>query len=411
MKKIAFIIIRYGIDVNGGSEVHCRMLAERLCPDYDVEVLTTTARVFKEPAQDYPEGVSTCNGVTVRRFTPEPIHHDQYRLYGKQCKTARRLRINLHKIGLLRPISNIHAEWSLSTQAEKRLFEAQATHAPALLRFLEAHHHDYAALIFINFYVAETIFGTTIAPEKSLLVPLAHPDKPLYYSLNAPMFTRVRHIAFNTDAERRLCQSIFGRALAPSSIVGCSIEESPAAEWEEVQSKYQLPEQYVLYLGRVAKSKLGEILSHFCAYKKKYDSPIKLVLVGGLETTLDFSNTPDILCTGYVSEEEKSAIIRHATVIVNPSTQESLSLLMLEAMQNSIPLLVNGHSAVMKDHCLKSGAALWYTNRRDFGSKLHQLITNQELRHTTSKKGPAYVHKHYDWDVIIPKLKALIESF
>lgn len=45
-KKIAFVIIRYGADVNGGAELHCRMLAERLVSYYDVEVLTSTIRIF-----------------------------------------------------------------------------------------------------------------------------------------------------------------------------------------------------------------------------------------------------------------------------------------------------------------------------------------------------------------------------
>ena len=51
-KKVAFVIIRYGAEVNGGAEAQCRMLAERLVPYYDVEVLTTTVRVFGSPAKD-----------------------------------------------------------------------------------------------------------------------------------------------------------------------------------------------------------------------------------------------------------------------------------------------------------------------------------------------------------------------
>ena len=40
-EKVAITVTRYGKDINGGAELHCRMLAERLAPDYDVEILTT----------------------------------------------------------------------------------------------------------------------------------------------------------------------------------------------------------------------------------------------------------------------------------------------------------------------------------------------------------------------------------
>ena len=46
--KIAFVVVRYGADINGGAEYHCRMLAERLVDDYDVEVLTTCVKDYKK---------------------------------------------------------------------------------------------------------------------------------------------------------------------------------------------------------------------------------------------------------------------------------------------------------------------------------------------------------------------------
>ena len=180
MKKIAFIIIRYGVEVNGGAEVHCRMLAERLRPYYDVEVLTTTTRIFRDPASDYPEGVSTVNGVTVRRFKPAPIDGEHHGLYRKKCKTARRIRLQLAKMGLLGVISSLHPEWTMSLEAEKRYYESQEDHTPQMLEFIERHKDEYAAFLFMNFYFSQPVLGSTIAPEKTSLIPLVHPDKPLY---------------------------------------------------------------------------------------------------------------------------------------------------------------------------------------------------------------------------------------
>ena len=166
---------------------------------------------------------------------------------------------------------------------------------------------------------------------------------------------------------------------------------APEAEWSGVKAKYELPDEYVLYLGRVSKAKVDKLLPYFLRCKAKYGGDAKLVLVGGFENEIRKFDSPDILFTGYVSDEEKTAIVRHATVMVNPS-------------------LVNGRSKVMKDHCRLSGAGLWYNNGRDFRKKLHRLLSDPELRRTMSEKGPAYVREHYDWEIIIPKLRTLIES-
>ena len=44
--KLAFVVQRYGADIAGGSEAHCRELAERLSPRHDITVLTTCARDY-----------------------------------------------------------------------------------------------------------------------------------------------------------------------------------------------------------------------------------------------------------------------------------------------------------------------------------------------------------------------------
>ncbi len=41
--KLAFVVQRYGAGIAGGSEAHCRELAERLSLRHEITVLTTCA--------------------------------------------------------------------------------------------------------------------------------------------------------------------------------------------------------------------------------------------------------------------------------------------------------------------------------------------------------------------------------
>ena len=65
MKKIAIINQRYGLEVNGGSELYSREIAERLKAKYEVEVLTSCAVEYVKWSNYYKEGVEDINGVTV----------------------------------------------------------------------------------------------------------------------------------------------------------------------------------------------------------------------------------------------------------------------------------------------------------------------------------------------------------
>ena len=410
-EKIAFVVVRYGKDINGGAEYHCQMLAERLIDDYDVEVLTTCVRNASTGDNYYAEGVEIWNGVVIRRFKADPVNPQSERTYTKKAKFARRFRHFLYKLRLLQFISNFFPIWNFKQEDEINAMNASMFYSSGLNSFIQCHKDDYKAFIAMSLDYPTFYYTALYAGEKMIAIPTMHYAKISFRSLLTSVISKVAYIGFNTGEEQKLGERIFGKAIKSCGIISVGIETPEAANWEEVRVKFQLPEKYLLYVGRITHVKLYRLLTYFLYYKKKYtDSPLKLVLVGGL--TIDKVLDPNVIYTGFVSDEEKMSILQHAEIVVNPSNGESLSLILLEAMSLGKPMLVNGCCKVLKEHCIKSEfASFYYTNRRSFNKTLRKMELSENLRSQMGEKGIRYVQENYNWDLVMRRLTDAIESF
>lgn len=400
--KIALVTIRYGEEINGGAEYHCRMLAERLVDDYDVEVLTTCVSNYNTGINELPEGVEMINGVLARRFKVAPIDGENHELYSKEEKPVRKWRHLLLRLGLLRYISTLYPVWTCKRDIEMKAFKSYRFYSSDMCDFVKREKNSYRAFIPINMAESTTFFTAMEVPEKTILIPTMHKQNIFFKASQIEVMTKVAYIGFNTMAESRLAEHTFGRRMSPHGILSVGIETSKPASWKETKKKYELPDEYLLYIGRVTSGKIGPLLEYFNEYKKRNKkSSLKLVLIGGVDVNQQFTQSSDIICTGFVNDEEKMAILQHAKIVVNSSKFENLSLMMLEAMSRK-PVLVNWNCDVLKEHCVMSNyAALYYTRQSSYISKLYLLDTSPDLREQMAEKAKKYVKEYYDWTIIL----------
>ena len=416
--KLAFIVQRYGTEILGGSEYHCRLIAERLASRHQVDVLTTCARDYVTWKNEYPEGSDRIRGVNVRRFA----------------------------VTETRDIAgfNQFSEWIFNNphtaDQELEWLRRQGPWSPGLLEHLNRHHGGYDALIFFTYLYAPTVLGLRVAPGKSILVPTAHDEPAIHLQLYQELFTLPAAIAYNTEVERRFLETHFSiRALAEETI-GCGVDlpqdeggaegETPdrvpmdeldladarndpqplpahlTARGAVFRRRHRLHGPFALYGGRIDPGKgCEELIEYFGTYVQQ-GGDASLVLMG-----VKLMQLPEerwVRFAGLLSERERLQALEAATVVVVPSPYESLSLLALEAFAVGTPILANARSEVLADHCLRSNAGLFYADRDEFVEALVLLLSDEELRRAMGRNGEAYVRRHYRWDVIMSKYERLL---
>jgi glycosyltransferase involved in cell wall biosynthesis len=413
--KIAFVVQRYGSDILGGSEYHCRLIAERLAERHDVEVLTTCARDYIAWSNAYPEGADRVRGVTVRRFAvAHPRDIEAFNRYSDWIFT------------------HVH-----SREDELEWLERQGPWCPALLEYLERHHRSYDALIFFTYLYAPTVLGLSVAPEKSILVPTAHDEPAIHLGLYREMFERPAAIAYNTEVERRFLAGEFAIRAIAEETVGCGVDlpqqghererpadgeaadaEAPApagaprGRWPSqgrgaaFRGRHKIHSPFALYGGRIEKGKgCEELVEYFRTYHEE-GGHLTLALMG--VKLMPLPEEPYIRFAGLLSERERLQALEAASVVVVPSPFESLSLLALEAFAVGTPILANARSEVLVDHCLRSNAGLFYADRDEFVECLKLLAVDDRLRAQMGRNGRAYVRDNYRWDIIIGKYERML---
>jgi glycosyltransferase involved in cell wall biosynthesis len=383
---VAMVVQRYGEEVNGGAELLARWLAERLTRLAEMHVITTCAVDYHTWENYYPPGETELNGVRIHRFTVDaPRQADFIERTAKLFKDGHTLFDEF--------------EW----------VRDQGPYSTGLLDYVRESYHFYDLYIFVTYLYPPVLFGLPLVSDKAVLIPNAHDEPYLRLPIYRAIFHMPQAIIYNTEPEKQLVNQVMGNYHVPQLVAGVGInvpEDVSAARFRE---KFGLPGPFVLYVGRVDSSKnVPELIDYFTRFRDESGRDLKLALIG--RANMPLPDRPDIVPLGFVTEADKFDAIRAADVLMMPSLYESLSMVALEAWLMETPTLLNGRCEVLKYQCRRSNGGLYYYTYEEFATALQVLLDDPGLRAQLGRQGRAFVAAHYDWDIVMAKFQAVLET-
>ncbi|HXW39406.1 MAG TPA: glycosyltransferase, partial [Acidimicrobiales bacterium] len=185
--RLLFVLQRYGTEVAGGAERHCREFATRLAArGHRVEVLTSRAVSAEDWANEYPAGESELDGVQVHRLGVEqPRDGDAFEA------------------------ATVAVLWSgqrvsLDEQAAWR--RLQGPTLPDLVPWLRRRASGFDVVVHFSYLFATTWegLGTSAAVSTTVLHATAHDEPAFWLPVYDDLFGRPTQYAWSTEEERDL---------------------------------------------------------------------------------------------------------------------------------------------------------------------------------------------------------------
>lgn len=383
--KLACGVHRFGADIAGGSEGHCRLIAEHLAAQHDVTVLTTCTRDHITWSNHYPAGESRVGALRVLRF---PVARKR----------------QLHRF---MDLSDLVFADRATIEEQQQWFRENGPDAPELLEHLRRHGSEYDRVLFWSYRYHDAYFGLPLVADRAVLVPTAEEDPLIHAEVLSRFFALPRGFLFLTPEEEALVATRARRG-QPSAVIGCGLDPPSGAADPSRLEGLNLADPFVLYLGRIDPNKgCQALVRHFLRYAE-LGRRVTLVMAG--PASMPIPDHPLIRPLGFVDEGVRDALLARARALIMPSPFESLSMVLLEAWNHGLPALVNARCKVLRGQVERANGGLYYGNSVEFVAALDYLLDHPDEARRLGAQGLAYVDREYRWPIVMEKIERLLAA-
>lgn len=392
-RRFAFVIPRYFDGIAGGAETLMGNIAHHLQQRGDyVEVWATCAKDNRTWANEFSPGKTEVNGLSLHRFVVDPRNLEAW------------IPIQLA----------LHDGQVISTE-DQLTWMAESVNSKSLYSHIAQHAHQFDALFFGPYLFGTTFWGALIDPQRSVLIPCLHDEAYAYQDVIASMFRQVMGCLFNAEPEMQLARSLYGDI--PGGVVGMGFSMPSACEVDGLEPYFSDPAPYILYLGRKETGKNVHLLIDcFCEAKAEGLLPkdVKLAILGG--GSFDDLHRPEVLTRGdvidlpHMSERDKQRLLHHALYLCQPSTNESFSIVIMEAWMVGTPVVVHGACSVTRHHVEESKGGLYFSSPHDLAGVTKYFLSNPQARKMHAQAGAEYVAREYSWSSVLKRFDATVNE-
>lgn len=185
-------------------------------------------------------------------------------------------------------------------------------------------------------------------------------------------------------------------------------------EKERVKNKFNLPKDYLFYLGNLEPRKNVESL--ILAFDELKNQNIELLIAGALawkykkiyQLWQKAKNKDRIKFLGYVDKADRPALYGLAKLFVYPSIYEGFGLPPLEAMACGTPVVTSFNSSLV-EAVGEAGLLVDPNNFKEIAAIIDKFLGDENLQKTLKEKGLSW-SRQFTWQKTSSQILEIIQT-